>query len=251
MCPIVKTNADLERTICKLAIEDYFKSAIVTVMYENLLVDGHFADEASSQEWKDKTKFWNQPGHLLKAVVLTFSKNVLQGGSTAKKHYVMSDRHLTKHLRIWVNYLILCITVSHINIFETSMLGRYMIRSFFNRRTVYQSGSGLFGRYLQRYFWCVTMQFFEDWQKRQNMLIHFVTLVEKMAKNFIWAACTLFSRDVTWSGDFWKIMLSYNVARPIAFDQAHQEVQVISLTLCKASNNASDQLLIVRKYLSG
>jgi len=57
MCPIVKTNADLERTICKLAIEDYFKSAIVTVMYENLLVDGHFADEASSQEWKDKTKF--------------------------------------------------------------------------------------------------------------------------------------------------------------------------------------------------
>jgi len=29
------------------------------------------------------------------------------------------------------------------------------------------------------------MQFFEDSQKRQNMLIHFVTLVEKMAKNFI------------------------------------------------------------------
>ena len=51
-------------------------------MKENLPVDGHFAYEASSQEWKDKSKFWNQPGHLLKAIVLTFSKNVLQRFST-------------------------------------------------------------------------------------------------------------------------------------------------------------------------
>jgi len=57
MCSIVKTNADLERTLCKLAIEDYFKSSVATVMYENLPVDGLFADEASNQEWKDKRKF--------------------------------------------------------------------------------------------------------------------------------------------------------------------------------------------------
>jgi len=57
MCSIVKTNADLVRTLYQFTIEDYFKSSVVTAMKENLPVDGHFAYEASSQEWKDKSKF--------------------------------------------------------------------------------------------------------------------------------------------------------------------------------------------------
>jgi len=53
----VKTNAGLERTLYQFTIDDYFKSSVVTAMYENFPVDGHYADEASSQEWKRKSKF--------------------------------------------------------------------------------------------------------------------------------------------------------------------------------------------------
>jgi len=53
----VKTNAGLQRTLYQFTIDDYFKSSVVTAMYENFPVGGHFADEASSQEWKRKSKF--------------------------------------------------------------------------------------------------------------------------------------------------------------------------------------------------
>jgi len=57
MSPILKTNADLQRTLYQFTIGDYFKSSVVTAMCENFPVGGHFADEASSQEWKRKSKF--------------------------------------------------------------------------------------------------------------------------------------------------------------------------------------------------